>query len=81
MSWTDKALAIMAGERTAQLLAGVTDPAAIARAIDAAYPWGERRRTPYKAWLKARSEFFARHGLPMRTRKRRQPDLFDERTV
>lgn len=36
------------------------------RAIRAAYPWGERRAWPYKAWLQARREFYERHGLPLR---------------
>lgn len=34
-------------------------------AIRAAYPWGERRAWPYKAWLLARREFYERHGLPL----------------
>ncbi|OZI62115.1 hypothetical protein [Bordetella genomosp. 11] len=38
-------------------------------AIQAAYPWGERRRWPYKAWLIARREFYEAHGLPLRERR------------
>lgn len=30
--------------------------------IDAAYPFGERRYWPYKAWLKARREYLGRYG-------------------
>ena len=36
------------------------------QAIRAAYPWGERRAWPYKAWLLARREFYEKHGLPLR---------------
>lgn len=32
------------------------------RAIDAAYPFGERAMWPYKAWLKARRSYLARFG-------------------
>ena len=35
-----------------------------AAAIDAAYPFDERKREPYKAWLKARAALFAKHDLP-----------------
>ncbi|KAG0914613.1 hypothetical protein G6F31_021401 [Rhizopus arrhizus] len=38
-------------------------------AIRAAYPWGERRAWPYKAWLQARREFYERHGLPLKERR------------
>ena len=31
--------------------------------IDNAYPFGERKRTPYKAWLKARKEKLIKLGL------------------
>lgn len=37
-------------------------------AIRAAYPWGERRAWPYKAWLQARREFYEMHGLPLKAR-------------
>lgn len=33
------------------------------KAIDNAYPFGERRYFPYKAWLKARKEKFISLGL------------------
>lgn len=32
------------------------------RAIDAAYPFGERAYSPYKTWLKARREYLYRYG-------------------
>jgi len=41
----------------------------IDRAIQAAYPWGERRGWPYKAWLLARREFYETHGLPIKARR------------
>lgn len=39
------------------------------KAISAAYPWGERRRWPYKMWLKAQKEALfgttkTVHGIP-----------------
>ncbi|WP_155808233.1 hypothetical protein [Bordetella petrii] len=37
-------------------------------AIRDAYPWGERKAWPYKAWLLARREFYEQHGLPLRPR-------------
>lgn len=39
------------------------------QAIKDAYPWGERRAWPYKAWLMARREFYEAHGLPLRARR------------
>jgi hypothetical protein len=32
------------------------------KVVDAAYPFGERRYTPYKMWLKARRQYLARYG-------------------
>lgn len=52
------------------------NPAEIAKEIDAAYPFGERAMWPYKAWLSARKEFFARHGLPRRVPKSTNQDMF-----
>ena len=31
------------------------------RAVRDGYPWGERKRWPYKAWLRAQREYLARH--------------------
>lgn len=45
------------------------DRYAIAEAIDRAYPFGERKGYPYKAWLAERREFFAAHSLPIRAKK------------
>lgn len=55
------------------------DPAETARTIDAAYPFGDRSNSPYRAWLKVRREFFAAHGLPRKgdyqTQTQRSTDL------
>jgi hypothetical protein len=53
--------------------------AQIALDIDAAYPFGERKHWPYKAWLSVRREFFACHYLPRAgARRSTEPDLFGE---
>lgn len=49
-----------------------------AKAIDAAYPFGERSQHPYKAWLKVRKSFFAQHGLPRTGDHRSQKDRLDD---
>lgn len=33
-----------------------------AKALTVGYPFGERRYTPYKMWLKARKEYLAKHS-------------------
>lgn len=38
---------------------GVTEEKALRKLISAAYPFGERRMYPYKAWCQAVKEFFA----------------------
>lgn len=38
------------------------DEAQRLKAIDAAYPFGQRKFWPYKMWLKARREYIARHS-------------------
>ncbi|MFC4158244.1 hypothetical protein [Chitinimonas lacunae] len=78
MSRAQDAWEIMTQTRNRLIAAGTTDPHEIARAIDAAYPFGERCYWPYKAWLSARRKFFTIHGLPLRAQKR-QPtgDLVD----
>ncbi len=30
------------------------------KAVSAAYPWGERKMWPYKAWLRAQKEYLGR---------------------
>jgi len=66
-------------ERAAPIIAevirrvGRNDPEALRAAIREAYPWGERKRHPYKAWCKE-----VRHqlGRARATHKKDQPDLF-----
>lgn len=61
-----------------QALADGLDAMARARAIDDSYPWVKRSGWPYKAWLRARRDFFPRHQLPMPRAKRPVADLFSE---
>lgn len=53
--------------------------AEVAKAIDAAYPFGARVGYPYKVWLSERKVFFAKHNLPRngdhRTSADRRRDL------
>ena len=67
-SWRDSALQAMFRVHAEQLQAGA-NPQQIADAIDKAYPFGERRYWPYKAWLSARKHFFALKGLPNKRTK------------
>lgn len=62
-SWRDLAMQAMFRVYAEQRQAGA-NPQQIADAIDKAYPFGERRYWPYKAWLSARKWFFAIKGLP-----------------
>lgn len=60
-----------------QIKLGETNNVEIGKAIDANYPFGERKRFPYKMWLKARKEFFSKHGLYDLTKMKVAPnDLF-----
>lgn len=63
MSWYESALAHMSMIYLNQIKLGETNKVEIGKVIDANYPFGERKMYPYKAWLKARKEFFSRHGL------------------
>ena len=51
----------------------------IAKAIDAAYPFGAREGYAYRVWLSERKVFFAKHSLPRngdhRTSAERRRDL------
>lgn len=74
MSWFDSAKKVIDKCSSEQALAGITDKAEIIKAIDAAYPFGMRKSYPYKAWLRARKEFIAKHGgVKVRIK---QDDLF-----
>ena len=75
MSWSNVAWRTMDEVRINGVKTG-KNPAEIAKAIDAAYPFGERKYYPYKAWLSVRKEFFTRHGLPRRAKKTLNADLF-----
>lgn len=44
------------------------------KAIDAAYPFFERRCFPYKAWLLERRKVFIALGIPLRSSSRKSPD-------
>lgn len=70
MSRHAEALAVMQRVLMERHQAGVTDRQQIADAIDAAYPFSERRWWPYRAWLAARREFFSRHSLPNKSTRR-----------
>jgi hypothetical protein len=69
------------------------DRAELKKAIDAAYPFGERAYHPYKIWLSERREIFIELGIiskppakiPKSKKKRKKPtvspgqlNLFDE---
>ncbi|MBO2926691.1 hypothetical protein [Metapseudomonas otitidis] len=77
MSWHDRAWHHM-HQVHQQALADGLDAQAIAKAIDDSYPWLKRSGWPYKAWLRARHEYFPRHQLPMPRAKRPGLDLFSE---
>lgn len=46
--------------------------------IDAAYPFGEKKNAPYKAWLNIRREFVWTHGLFTDAERRRQQRAIDK---
>lgn len=80
MSWADRAYLVMCEVRIASLQAGKTPPE-IVEAINDAYPFGERKGWPYKAWLRERKAFFIRHGLPFKKPSGTTGDLFGARAV
>lgn len=60
MAWIDHARATIA-----DVHASLPADATLAQrqaAVDAAYPFGERARFPYKAWLKARRAYLTQFG-------------------
>ncbi len=60
MTYRAKAFAVI--QRVIDENAG--KPAAeVRRAVRQAYPWGDRKNWPYKAWLQAQRELLARNGL------------------
>lgn len=74
LSWADRAAPIVA--EVIQRV-GRSDMQALRKALAAAYPFGERANTPYKAWL---SEVRRQLGHPMNSPKadpqNQQVDLF-----
>ena len=70
-SWRDSARPIIAA--VVQQV-GLHDRDELRRALHAAYPWGERRRWPYKSWL---AEIKAQIGGLRPRRQRGTGDLFD----
>lgn len=58
--WSDTAHRVIQ-----EVHAGLLESATLAerrKAVDAAYPFGERAYGPYKAWLRARRWYLARYG-------------------
>jgi hypothetical protein len=65
---------------------GLADDVSLAdrvKAVDAAYPFGERSYWPYKAWLKARRTYLSRYGWRPRRGSKTQTalDLFERDPV
>ena len=77
MSWADAAAPIVAEVIRS---VGRSDMKALRKALVDAYPWGERERTPYKAWL---GEIRRQLGHPMNALKadpaNKQIDMFNQR--
>jgi hypothetical protein len=74
MSWTETSRQMIA-----RVHAQLSDDATLKeriKAVDAAYPFGERAYWPYKGWLKARREYLRRFGWKPRGHKE-PPGLFD----
>lgn len=78
MSWADRAAPIV-GEVIRRI--GRSDQQALRKALAEAYPWGERKNTPYKAWL---AEVRLQLGHPLNTPKtdqaNQQADMFGQRS-
>lgn len=45
------------------------------KAIEESYPYRTRDGHAYKAWLRARKDFFRLNNIPLRRAKRLRPDL------
>jgi len=76
MTWADKAAPIIAGVIQD---VGRNDMKALRKALGHAYPWGERSRYPYKAWL---GEIRRQLGHPLNAPRRdpgnKQTDMFSQ---
>ena len=64
MSWRDDANATIRGVHS--LLPTDVSLADRVKAIDAAYPFGERAMHPYKIWLDARAKYLVQFGFVSR---------------
>ena len=76
-NWANAALTAMT-ETLLKCRAEGQTPADTAKAIDAAYPFGEREHHPYKVWLRERKLFFAQHGLPRNGRNKTDKEQLDD---
>ncbi len=63
VGYAASAYAIMQGVYDAAIADGKDDHTIVLE-IQAAYPWEQRRGWRYRAWLRARQEFFQKHNLP-----------------
>ncbi len=68
MNWTGIAEMVIGDVLAACIKSGATKEET-AKAIDAAYPFGERAYWPYKAWLSVRKAVFSKLGMPQKGRK------------
>ena len=75
--WVEAALTVMNKTLMACRENGKT-PAETAKAIDDAYPFGDRAHHPYKVWLRERRLFFAQHGLPRNGKSKTQKEQLDD---
>ena len=77
MSWADAAAPVVAEVIRS---VGRGDMKALRKALADAYPWGERKNAPYKAWL---AEVRRQFGHPLNTPKadpaNKQTDMFIQR--
>lgn len=76
MTWFDRWYRQMTEVYSEEKAAGKS-PTEIAKAIDDSYTW-PRERWPYKAWLKARRQFFDHHSLPRPRARKPKPDLLSQ---
>lgn len=75
MSWYAKSWQHMDAVR--QSHPALTAPA-LAKAIDASYPYSQRNGWAYKAWLDARRDFFRQHNLPLPRARKPPPGLLEQ---
>lgn len=76
-AWSDTAWAVMTNKLLECQAAGMSREET-AKVIDEAYPFGQRSRTPYRAWLNVRRDFFARYGLPRKGDYKTQKDRLND---